>query len=302
MSGTKTASKRMLPKILPEFVSISGGPEPEVKTEVEEEEPSAKRVNLLSSAVSNNNEKKKLQESCFVHIKEEPPDNLPDHVISTNAFVTPVVTSVTPVKTVEVVADEQNGGVITIKTEPRVLEEEEDVNIDDDIAEKSDEEDELDFEDDENDVDFELDSSDTSISGGNKSRNSYVSSAASHASADDVIKETNDDDEDDNQETGSFDFNGMKIETVGNYSKCPKCKKNIKSTFIIRHLKLHDAPDEKFQCPEKGCNLQVNRINNLFRHLREIHKSKKPYVCKRSECGARFAKAQQLKQHSGTHR
>ncbi len=47
---------------------------------------------------------------------------------------------------------------------------------------------------------------------------------------------------------------------------------------------------------------QVNRINNLFRHLREIHRSKKPYVCRRRDCGARFAKAHQLKSHTAKHR
>ena len=28
------------------------------------------------------------------------------------------------------------------------------------------------------------------------------------------------------------------VETYGDYSKCPKCEKNIKSTFIIRHIKV----------------------------------------------------------------
>jgi hypothetical protein len=110
------------------------------------------------------------------------------------------------------------------------------------------------------------------------------------------------DEADNNEEKKSFDFNGMTIETSGNYSKCPKCEKNIKSTFIIRHIKLHDVPVEKYECPEKNCDLQVNRINNLFRHLKAVHRSKKPYMCKQRSCGARFARAQQLRQHLATHR
>ena len=38
----------------------------------------------------------------------------------------------------------------------------------------------------------------------------------------------------DEERTGSFEINGMTVETIGNYSICPKCKKKIKSTFIIR--------------------------------------------------------------------
>ncbi len=49
----------------------------------------------------------------------------------------------------------------------------------------------------------------------------------------------------------SFDFNGVEIVSKGNYSKCPRCHKNIKSTFILRHIKLHDLPVEKFPCPGK---------------------------------------------------
>jgi ribosomal protein S15P/S13E len=98
----------------------------------------------------------------------------------------------------------------------------------------------------------------------------------------------------------SFEIEGMRIETIGNYSKCPKCKKNIKSTFIIRHIKLHDIPVEKYDCPEKNCRLQVNRINNLFRHLKVVHKSRKPYLCK--HCMVRFAKADQLREHFAEHR
>jgi hypothetical protein len=34
----------------------------------------------------------------------------------------------------------------------------------------------------------------------------------------------------------------IQVETCGDYAKCPICLKNIKSTFIIRHIKSHDFP------------------------------------------------------------
>lgn len=34
---------------------------------------------------------------------------------------------------------------------------------------------------------------------------------------------------------GFFELDGLRVNTVGNYSICPKCNKNIKSTFIIRY-------------------------------------------------------------------
>ena len=57
------------------------------------------------------------------------------------------------------------------------------------------------------------------------------------------------DDEMSTKPTKTFDFDGVEIETKGNYSKCPRCEKNIKSTFILRHIKLHDLPVEKYRCP-----------------------------------------------------
>ena len=51
--------------------------------------------------------------------------------------------------------------------------------------------------------------------------------------------------EDPNEVTTSIELNGMTIVQKGQYSKCPKCKKFIKSTFIIRHIKLHDAKEDK---------------------------------------------------------
>ena len=70
----------------------------------------------------------------------------------------------------------------------------------------------------------------------------------------DAIGSDNDDAMDDADATSktsskTFDFDGVEIETKGNYSKCPKCDKKIKSTFILRHIKLHDLPVEKFRCP-----------------------------------------------------
>ena len=100
--------------------------------------------------------------------------------------------------------------------------------------------------------------------------------------------------------SSSFEIAGLRIETRGNYSRCPKCDKDIKSTFIIRHIKLHDVPIEKYTCPEKNCGLQVNRINNLFRHLKLVHKSQKPYVCK--YCKKRYARADELRTHFAGHK
>ena len=100
--------------------------------------------------------------------------------------------------------------------------------------------------------------------------------------------------------SSSFEITGLRIETRGNYSRCPKCKKDIKSTFIIRHIKLHDVPIEKYECPEKSCGLHVNRINNLFRHLKVVHKSQKPYICK--YCKKRYARAEELRTHFAGHK
>jgi hypothetical protein len=67
------------------------------------------------------------------------------------------------------------------------------------------------------------------------------------------------DDDDDDDDEGSvgklFEFDGVEIETRGNYSKCPRCLKEIKSTFILRHIKLHDQPVEKFPCPGESPSL-----------------------------------------------
>ena len=51
----------------------------------------------------------------------------------------------------------------------------------------------------------------------------------------------------------------IKVETYGDYSKCPKCEKNIKSTFIIRHIKLHDQPSLSMKCPYQDCATSFTR-------------------------------------------
>lgn len=55
------------------------------------------------------------------------------------------------------------------------------------------------------------------------------------------------------------EIGGLKVETYGDYSKCPKCEKNIKSTFIIRHIKLHDQPSTTMNCPYQDCSTSFTR-------------------------------------------
>ena len=107
-------------------------------------------------------------------------------------------------------------------------------------------------------------------------------------------------DDDQAEQTTSIELNGMTIVQKGGYSKCPKCQKFIKSTFIIRHIKLHDAKEEKTVCPHENCGITFAKINNMFRHLRNVHKSKEPFVCK--HCGKRFAKSKALASHLALHR
>ena len=104
---------------------------------------------------------------------------------------------------------------------------------------------------------------------------------------------------DENDKVTKIELNGMTIVQKGSYSKCPKCKKFIKSTFILRHIKLHDAKVEKFTCPEH-CSVTFAKINNMFRHLKNVHKSKEPFVCK--HCGTRFTKSKPLAKHLAWHR
>lgn len=214
--------------------------------------------------------------------------------------------------------------VLTIKTEPREDTDGENGGavpvgeVADEDADEDEDEDSLEFEDDPNDLDFEddfeMDSSEGADTPDSAQKTSddedeMLSSQAPRTEAIEInldLVKTEQDDEDvdieggldaeasgllaasaDPELKGSFEFNGMRVETIGNYSRCPKCDKNIKSTFIIRHLKLHEAPEERYKCPEKNCDLIVNRINNLFRHLRVVHKSKKPYMCKVSQIAVR---------------
>merc|ERR1719300_678203 len=60
------------------------------------------------------------------------------------------------------------------------------------------------------------------------------------------------------------EIGGMKVETYGDYSKCPKCFKNIKSTFIIRHIKLHDLQSVSMNCPYEDCTTSFTRSNNMY--------------------------------------
>ena len=56
-------------------------------------------------------------------------------------------------------------------------------------------------------------------------------------------KEGDEDDEEDSEvETKTMEFRGMTFECKGNYSQCPVCHKEIKSTFIFRHIRLHNEP------------------------------------------------------------
>ncbi len=265
-----------------------------IKREPEENACSRLPV-VLASGTDNNNsgdggKRAKSVPSCFLRIvKEEPPDE--DEAVPTSkpgaagtATPSPVGVPTVPGPGPATLVVSADGGIV-IKTEVLDEQEEEeerdeeedsigvDVDDDDDDIEFSecDFDDDDEAEDDKDDEDFELDSSeaaDTPDGSSNKSSSasSFLVEGCPETEESDLnrrkrIKRTDSDAdvvEASSNERGSFDFNGMKIETVGNYSKCPRCEKSIKSTFIIRHIKLHDAPAEKYDCPEKGCSLQVS--------------------------------------------
>ena len=265
--------------------------------------------NNQSSACNNTSQFTAEKEiSAVIKIKEEPSDDPSDKGVTFSTASASLIIS--------------TDTVLTIKAEPRdetTVEEGRsvgEVGNDDEDDEDEEDEDSLEFEDDPNDLDFdddfEMDSSEGADTPDSAQKTSdedddemLGSRAPPRTEAIEInldLVKTEQDDEDvdveggldaeaadllasssDPELRGSFEFNGMKVETIGNYSRCPKCDKNIKSTFIIRHLKLHEAPEEKFKCPEKSCDLVVNRINNLFRHLKVVHKSKKPYMCKVSQ-------------------
>ena len=99
------------------------------------------------------------------------------------------------------------------------------------------------------------------------------------------------------------EIGGYKVETYGDYSKCPKCEKNIKSTFIIRHIKLHDLPSHVMNCPHEGCATTFTRSNNMYRHLKVVHDDPEPYICVYKSCKERFESSKALREHvNSSHR
>ena len=99
------------------------------------------------------------------------------------------------------------------------------------------------------------------------------------------------------------EIGGHKVETYGDYSKCPKCEKNIKSTFIIRHIKLHDLPSHVMNCPHQDCSTTFTRSNNMYRHLKVVHDDEEPYICVYKSCKERFASSKALREHvNSSHR
>jgi len=94
-----------------------------------------------------------------------------------------------------------------------------------------------------------------------------------------------------------IELGGLKVETYGDYSKCPKCEKNIKSTFIIRHIKLHEAPTSILKCPFGECKTSFTRSNNLYRHLKVVHNDDYPYLCVYKSCTEKFEDSRHLREH-----
>merc|ERR1719336_331915 len=105
------------------------------------------------------------------------------------------------------------------------------------------------------------------------------------------------------QELQVVEIGGYKVETYGDYSKCPECEKNIKSTFIIRHIKLHDLPSHVMNCPHEGCATTFTRSNNMYRHLKVVHDDPEPYICVYKSCKERFESSKALREHvNSSHR
>ena len=98
----------------------------------------------------------------------------------------------------------------------------------------------------------------------------------------------------------SEEIANLKIKSKGGYSECPKCNKNIKSTYIITHLKTYHAPVKMYTCPEDSCSWEFNRIDNLVRHLKMVHLSQNPHVCK--YCSKRYPSASELHIHYISHK
>ena len=100
-----------------------------------------------------------------------------------------------------------------------------------------------------------------------------------------------------------IEIGGYKVKTYGDYSKCPKCEKNIKSTFIIQHIKLHDLPTIVMKCPYEECTTSFTRRNNIYKHLKVIHNDDCPYICVYKNCSNRYSSSKQLRKHVNiTHR
>ena len=249
------------------------------------------QVGQTAFANSNSNSTSTEESSCFLKIKEEPLDESNEVTAQEESYV---------------VDTEQN---ITIKTEPRVIEDEATEDSVDSIeannaetpkslveerpkrnrkkktseyfdsfdTEDEDEElgngssDDFDYPGDESDSDFDIDDEfeeeqkvdDPSKPDDDKIKVdlNLVKDEEIDISEDAIDNEKEEEEDkpngfDPDGKKGSFDFNGMTIETIGDYSKCPKCLKNIKSTFIIRHIKLHDVTPEHYICPEKKCSLK----------------------------------------------
>jgi len=95
------------------------------------------------------------------------------------------------------------------------------------------------------------------------------------------------------------DIGGIKIETFGDYSKCPTCEKHIKSTFIIRHIKLHDVPVRILKCPHQPCKTSFTRTNNMYRHMKIVHGDPEPYLCVYKNCELKFKESKKLRAHVG---
>jgi len=99
------------------------------------------------------------------------------------------------------------------------------------------------------------------------------------------------------QELKIVEIGGHRVETYGDYSKCPKCEKNIKSTFIIRHIKLHDLPTNVMNCPYENCKTSFTRSNNMYRHLKVVHDDEQPYICVYKNCTERYEASKNLRDH-----
>ena len=79
-------------------------------------------------------------------------------------------------------------------------------------------------------------------------------------------EEQDEEEEEEELETKIMEFNGMKFESKGNYSQCPVCQKEIKSTFIFRHIRLHDVTSQlgRFRVPTKSASSKAPGSTTCF--------------------------------------